>query len=105
MLVIFSQLSWLPLTLLVLVFLGMPQIAIMNVANALVQTHVPDALRGRVMSIYNLTFLGMMPIGGVWAGLLANRIGERETVLIGAIIVAAVAVAVWVFFPRIREME
>ena len=105
MLLIFSQVRLLPIAMLALVGVGLSQMPIMNMANALVQILVPDALRGRVMSIYTMFFLGMMPLGGLWAGTLAHYIGATATVVIGAIIVLAAAIIVFVFFPTIRRLE
>jgi MFS family permease len=105
MLLIFSQVRLLPIAMLALVGVGLSQIPIMNMANALVQILVPDALRGRVMSVYTMFFFGAMPLGGLWAGTLAHYIGATATVVIGAIIVLAVAIVVFVFFPTIRRLE
>jgi len=41
-------------------------------ANTLLQLITPDELRGRVMSLYSLTFQGMMRVGGLQAGLVAD---------------------------------
>ncbi len=51
------------LSLVVLAAVGAVMVLIMNLANAMVQSQVPDALRGRVMSIYSLVFFGAMPLG------------------------------------------
>jgi len=72
LLLLFTFVRSLPLSLLVLVGTGMAVILIMNVANALVQGLVPDALRGRVMSVYSMTFFGCMPIGALWVGAVAE---------------------------------
>jgi Transmembrane secretion effector len=45
---------------------------------------VPDALRGRVLSLYMLLFAGSTPIGGFLIGSLSNVIGVPETLLICA---------------------
>jgi MFS family permease len=44
---------------------------------------VPDQLRGRVMSIYSMMFLGMSPLGSLLAGTMADHIGAPVTVAIG----------------------
>lgn len=76
-----------------------------NMANALVQTLVPDGLRGRVMSIYTLTFFGFMPVGALITGSVAERLGERATVRGGAALALAFALLVLWRVPRLRRME
>jgi MFS family permease len=105
MLLIFSQTRLLPASLILLVGIGLSQIPIMNMANALVQILVPDALRGRVMGVYTLFFFGAMPIGGLWAGTVAHYLGAPATIAIGAVIVLATASAIFVFLPHIRRLE
>jgi MFS family permease len=51
--------------------------------NTMIQMMVPDAFRGRVMSIYSMMFLGMAPVGGLLGGLVANRLGAPATVALG----------------------
>ncbi|MEM5774651.1 MAG: MFS transporter, partial [Anaerolineaceae bacterium] len=63
-------------------FIGWSLIIYLNLTNNLVQHIVPDELRGRVMSIYTLVFLGMSPVGSLLAGSLAERLGPPSAVLI-----------------------
>jgi len=53
--------------------------------NTMIQMMVPDAFRGRVMSIYAMMFLGMAPVGGLLSGLLAHRLGAPLTVALGGL--------------------
>jgi hypothetical protein len=46
---------------------------------------VPDALRGRVMAIYSMMFMGMAPFGALFAGMMAERIGAPATVAMGGV--------------------
>jgi MFS family permease len=101
----FSQVTWLPLSLLLLVATGLVVMPVFNLANALVQTLTPDHLRGRVMSIYTLIFFGLWPVGGMWVGALAQRIGEPPTVLLGGVIVLVIVVGVFLRFPMLRNVE
>ena len=93
----------LPLSLLVLVGVGWGFLVFFNGANLLLQTLTPDHLRGRVMSIYTLTFFGFMPVGSLFAGALAERFGEPATVALGAALCLVVAGAVWWKVPQLRE--
>lgn len=61
----------------------------MALANTTVQTNAPDALRGRVMSIYMTVFAGAAPIGAAVAGLLAGALGTPVAVAAGGLLVVA----------------
>jgi MFS family permease len=71
-------------------------------SNTLIQVMVPDALRGRVMALYSMMFMGMAPLGALLGGVLSDRIGAPMTVAIGGL--ASVAGAWWfgVQLPKIR---
>jgi len=105
LLLAFALVRWVPLSLLVLVGVGWSFMMVLNVANALVQTHVPDELRGRVMSIYNLGFMGMMPLGALLIGPLASATTEQIAVIITALATLAFGVWLWVGTPEIRRLE
>jgi MFS family permease len=99
----FTNRLW--LTLAILVASGLAVILIMNLANALVQTLTPDALRGRVMAVYSMVFFGMMPVGALWVGVVAERLGEAAAVISGALAVLGVAGAIFVAVPQIRALR
>jgi MFS family permease len=76
-----SKNFWLSATLLVPVgFCIMLQMAC---SNTLIQTMVPDILRGRVMSVYSMMFMGMAPFGALLGGAIADRLGAPVTVALG----------------------
>ena len=54
-------------------------------SNTLIQAMVPDQLRGRVMALYSMMFLGMSPFGALAAGTLAAHIGAPITVVMGGV--------------------
>ena len=62
-------------------------------SNTLIQTMAPDHLRGRVMSVYSMMFMGMAPFGALMGGAWADRLGAPLTVAMGG--VACVGGAVW----------
>jgi len=69
---------------------GLFMILLMATSNTLLQTLTPDELRGRVMAIFAMMFMGMSPFGSLGAGLLAEVIGVGHTLgLCGAICFAA----------------
>jgi len=57
----------------------------MSASNTLIQTMVPDELRGRVMAVYSMMFMGMAPFGALVAGAMANHIGAPITVALGGL--------------------
>jgi MFS family permease len=100
---LFALSRWTPLSLVLIFGAGMSTILVFNLSNALVQTHAPNALRGRIMSIYTLVFFGLMPLGMLAVGVTAERIGQKGTVLIGAGGMIGVAAALAAFMPHLRR--
>ena len=72
--------------------------------NTLIQSMVPDAMRGRVMAIYAMMFMGMSPIGALVEGWIAERIGAPTTVMIGGAICVAGAIVFNIRLPKLRIM-
>lgn len=105
MLVAFSFTRSLALSLGVLLLVGAANITINSLANSLVQSWTPDEVRGRVMSIYNLSFMGFMPIGSLVAGSIAQRVGEPVAILVGAGGSLACAAAIRFAVPSLRKAE
>ena len=100
---LFALARWTPLSLLFIFASGLAVILIFNLSNALVQTHAPNDLRGRIMSVYTLVFFGLVPLGMLAVGVAAERIGQKATVLIGAGAMVGVAVALAAFMPHLRR--
>ncbi len=101
---IFALVHWLPLSLAVLTGVGFATILSMNLTNSLIQTSVPDFLRGRVMSIYSLTFFGLLPIGALLVGFIAEQLNEPVAVILCAFFTLAFAIAAWIYVPKLRAM-
>ena len=57
----------------------------MSSSNTLIQAMVPDQLRGRVMALYSMMFMGMAPFGALLGGALADRIGAPHTIAMGSV--------------------
>ncbi|MBN1696447.1 MAG: MFS transporter [Spirochaetales bacterium] len=102
---IFSFTRVLPLSLLLLVGIGASLIFIYNLANSLLQMLVTEKMRGRVMSIYSLTFFGFSPLGGLLLGLIAEKMGEFVTILCCSILIFIFSSALWFFNPAFRRIE
>jgi MFS family permease len=85
-LVLFSASRWFLLSFVLLVFCGFSMMMQFTATNTLIQAMVPEQLRGRVMSLYAMMFLGMSPLGSLVAGKLADHIGAPMTVAIGGFV-------------------
>jgi len=79
----FSRHFWLSAALLLPV--GFCMMLEMSSSNTLIQAMVPDHLRGRVMALYSMMFMGMAPFGALLGGALADRLGAPVTVAMGAV--------------------
>jgi MFS family permease len=104
LLVIFSQITWFPLALFMLVLVGIFQMFFLASTATMLQMIVPDELRGRVLSLYMLD-RGFMPLGALFAGTTAHFIGAPLTVAImGAIVIVLTVIVAWLV-PAIRTLE
>ena len=74
-------------------------------ANSVLQTLVPDHLRGRVLAIYVSLFLGLMRVGGLLVGLLASATSAVAALAITGIASLVASLAVLRKFPELRVME
>jgi MFS family permease len=95
-----SKTFW--LSMIILVPLGASMMTQLSATNTRVQTMTPDALRGRVMAVWAMIFMGFAPFGSLLAGWLAGSIGPARTLMAGGTIcmVGACAFALWL--PRLR---
>jgi MFS family permease len=91
---------WLAVALLVPV--GYAMMTQMAASNTLIQSMVPDTLRGRVMAMYSMMFMGMAPIGALLAGVLAERLGAATTVAVGGAFCIAGGLLLLGFLPGLR---
>src|SRR4051812_41760437 len=96
----YSRYFWLSIA--ILVCLGFTMMMQMTASNTLIQSMVPDRLRGRVMSVYSMMFMGMAPFGALLAGVLAQRLGAPATVAAGG---AACIVGAAVFRLRLPALR
>jgi predicted MFS family arabinose efflux permease len=101
-LALFSASRWFWLSAGLLVFTGFFMMLQMACANTLIQSMVPDRLRGRVMALYSMMFMGMAPFGALFAGLVADRLGAPVTVAIGGAGCILGAGAFASHLPRLR---
>jgi MFS family permease len=86
----------------ILLPVGFSMMVEMGSSNTLIQSMSPDHLRGRVMSVYSMMFMGMAPVGAVLSGVTADRWGAPMTIAVAGIVcIAAGAVFGW-RLPSIR---
>ena len=86
----------------ILVPVGFSVMLQMGSSNTLIQSMVPDQLRGRVMGVYSMMIMGMAPFGALLAGLAADRFGAPATVAAGGVICMAAAGIFWTQLAEIR---
>jgi MFS family permease len=103
-LIAFSLSRWTPLSLFLLVVVGAGFMMQMASCNTVIQTLVREEMRGRVMALYGVAFMGMVPFGSLLAGAAASRVGAPATVAGGGAFCIAGAVAFWSVLPALREV-
>lgn len=96
----FSTSFW--LSWILLVPIGFSMMTQMSSSNTLIQSMVPDELRGRVMSVYSMMFMGMAPLGALLAGTLAEMLGAPVTVAVGGAVCIIGAVIFSIRLPRLE---
>ena len=101
-LILFGMSRFLWLSLLLLSICGFGVMQQMAASNTIIQTIVEEDKRGRVMSYYTASFVGMAPFGSLLAGTLANVIGATKTVMVSG--VCCLAGALW-FFTRLKAVR
>src|SRR5580765_4825417 len=100
----FSLSTNMRLSLFFLFALGFGIVCSVAVTNTLLQKLVTDEMRGRVMSMFMLSFIGAMPIGNLLAGAVSHRFGVPRTLAGGGIIIALFVTVVGLRYPRMREL-
>jgi len=93
-----------PITLLCFVVSGWGTVTFNASTNTLIQSIVPDRLRGRVLSLYVLMLLGLMPVAGLLMGALATAVGSAEAIAIGGVLYTLAVVAAFVLAPPLRRL-
>jgi MFS family permease len=102
--IFFSFVRSIPLAALVLLFLGLTMLINGALANGILQSVVPDELRGRVMATYVFVYVGFTPIGSFSAGAIARVVGVEWAIFSGGVVM--LAYFMWAFwkYPEIRAV-
>ncbi len=103
-LLLFSLSRSFPLSVLLMLLVGVNFTWQNALVNTLLQFAAPDEMRGRVMSIYTLTFQTTMRLGGMQAGLVADWANAPFAVGVGAAVSLVYGAAIAIFYPRVRRM-
>jgi MFS family permease len=101
----FSYSRSVPLSLLLLAGAGFAVIPFTATVNALLQSLVPDELRGRVMGVYVFMFLGMTPVGSLQAGALAKWLGAPTALALSSGLFLLAILLAWAKVPELREVR
>ncbi len=72
--------------------------------NTLIQSEVPDEFRGRVLSLYTLSWFGIAPFGSLFMGFLASAIGTPPTIGLAAVLGGLISVGVLIYWPDARRL-
>ena len=100
----FAYLALLPLALALMFVVGGGVVLAAASVNTILQSIVPDALRGRVAGFFMLAFLGMAPLGNLAAGALGSAIGVPATFAVNGGLAAVAALWFWRALPKWREL-
>jgi MFS family permease len=99
----FSLSRSMPLSAVLSFGLGMSFLMMSAAINTVLQSRVDRNMRGRIMSLYILVFQGMLPIGGIVMGILADRTSAPLVLLLGGIICAVMAICLFLFPSFLRD--
>jgi MFS family permease len=103
-LIAFSFSRFLPVSLASMLFVGLGTILQVVSSNTFLQTIVDDDKRGRVMSLFTMSFLGTIPFGNLLGGLLANHIGAPNTLIIDGIVCILGSIYFTMQLPNLRKL-
>ncbi len=104
-LIVFGLSTWLPLSCVALAALGGSQVAYYATTNTLIQVLVSPRLRGRVLSLYIMTSLGVIPFGNLLAGAIAESFGPPLALAGGGTATLIILAVVAINFPVLRGLR
>lgn len=104
LLCLFATARSLPVALILMAITGVAQSVYMALNNTLLQTIVPDQYRGRVMSVYMLTW-GLMPIGTLPVGIIAQHYGAPLAITLGGAVCALFSLITAIRRPVLRALD
>jgi MFS family permease len=102
---VFALAPTLPVAFPLALLVGGTSIAFMTASTTLVQVRADPAMRGRVLALQAMVFLGSTPIGGPIVGFISDRYGARAGMLLGGVAALAAAGFGWLMTRRMRARE
>jgi hypothetical protein len=84
---------------------GFGMVTQLSTGNSLLQLNVPDALRGRIMSLFGLIVMGFAPVGSILYGVAAHFIGPGLTIAAASVLAAMAAGLVLLKNPQLRQLS
>ncbi|MBH8554406.1 MFS transporter [Nostocaceae cyanobacterium CENA357] len=103
-LIAFASSRFLPISLFTMLFVGLGTILQIAASNTFLQTIVEEDKRGRLMSLYTMSFLGMIPLGNLLGGVLASHIGAANTLIIDGVVCIIGSIIFSRHLPNLKEM-
>jgi MFS family permease len=101
----FGLSTHLVLSLILLFAVGFSVVTSVAVTNTLLQQLVTDRMRGRVMSMFILSFIGTMPIGNLLGGAASQRFGVRVTLAAGGLAIILYITTMAISNERLRKLH
>jgi MFS family permease len=92
------------LSVVLLVLIGFAMVSQAATANTLLQTLAPDDMRGRVMSVFGVIFMGFAPIGSLQAGFVAQHLGAPMALILGSVVMAITIAVILILRPEVRSL-
>ncbi|MHB8155189.1 MAG: MFS transporter [Candidatus Omnitrophota bacterium] len=103
-LMIFSLSKDYLLAIFALIFVGGFSVIPIALVNTLLQVNVPDEFRGRVMSLFMITFAGMVPFGNLISGFLAQSCGVSAALFFCGLVCLVLFTLINFLFPRLKDL-
>jgi len=103
-LIVFSLSRNYPVAIVSLICVGCSSVTAIALINTLIQIKVPDEFRGRVMSLFMITFAGIMPFGNLISGTLAEVFGVSQALFLCGLVCLALFAVINFLFPGLRRL-
>ena len=100
--IVFSYSKSFALSLAMIAMVGLAALTVAMGVSTIIQTIVEDRMRGRVMGLFTVSFMGMFPLGSLAAGAAANWIGPQHTLAAGGVACMLTGLWLWRQLPELR---